>query len=178
MEEEPKKEGAGIQKAQVGPDNTATVTCPYCRLRYKVNALKVQPGGISYKLKCRCGKGYSAFFEFRENQRRPLHVKGFYRKLKEVHVRGTMRTVPASEGGLDKMEVRNISRNGLGFVVPTGHDLKEGDNIEVMFKLDDPEETRIERNAVVRRLSKDNYIGCQFTDVGQFERATGLYIIT
>lgn len=129
-------------------------------------------------MRCRCGKGYSAFFEFRENQRRDLHVKGFYRKLKEVNVRGTMRKVPASKGGLDRMEVRDISRNGLGFVVPTGHDLKEGDNIEVSFKLDDPGETRIERNAVVRRLSKDNYIGCQFMDVDDFERAMGLYIIT
>ena len=178
MNEDSTKKDTGFQKVQVGPDNTATVTCPHCRLRYKVNALKVQPRGVSYKLRCKCGKAYSAFFEFRENQRRPLHVNGFYRKLKEVHVRGTIRTVPASEGGLDKMEVKNISRNGLGFVVPTGHDLKEGDNIEVMFKLDDYEETRIERNAVVRRLAEDNYIGCQFMDVGHFERATGLYIVT
>jgi hypothetical protein len=175
MNGDPTKKNTGIQAVQVGPDHTATVTCPHCGLRYKVNALKVQPCKVGYKLRCRCGKGYSAFFEFRENQRRKVHVKGFYRKLKEVHVRGTMRTAPVSEGGLDRMEVRDISRSGLGFVVPTGHDLKEGDNIEVSFKLDDPGDTRIERNAVVRRLSKDNYIGCQFTDVDDFEGAMGLY---
>jgi predicted Zn finger-like uncharacterized protein len=178
MEEEPKKKDAGIQEVQVGADNTATVTCPHCGLRYRVNALKVEPRGVSYKLRCKCGKGYSAFFEFREDQRRTLRVNGFYRKVKEVHVRGTMRTVPASEGGLDKMEVRNISRGGMGFVVPTGHDLKVDDKIEVMFKLDDAEGSRVERTAVVRRLAKDNYIGCQFMDVGHFDPSTGLYITT
>jgi hypothetical protein len=143
-----------------------------------VNALKVQPRGVSYKLRCKCGEGYSVFFEFRENERRPLHVNGFFRKVKEVHVRGTIRTVPASEGGLDKMEAKNISRNGLGFVVPAGHDLKVDDKIEVMFKLDDAEGTRVERTAVVRRLAEDNYVGCQFMDVGHFDEATGLYIVT
>jgi hypothetical protein len=143
-----------------------------------VNALKVQPCGVGSKLRCKCGKGYSAFFEFRENERRMLLVDGFYRKVKEVHVRGTMRAVPASRGGLDKMEVRNISRNGIGFLVRTGHDLKVDDKIEVMFKLDDEEGTRIERTAVVRRLAEDNYVGCQFMDVGHFDPVTGLYITT
>lgn len=178
MEEGPTKQGTGTREVRVAPDNTAIVTCPHCGLRYKVNALKVQPRGVPYKLRCKCGKGYSAFFEFRENQRRPLLVNGFYRKVKEVHVRGTIRTVPASEGGLDKMAVRNISRNGIGFVIPTGHDLKEGDKIEVMFKLDDEEQTRVERTAVVRRLAEGNYLGCQFMDVGHFDPATGLYITT
>jgi predicted Zn finger-like uncharacterized protein len=178
MEEEPRKEDTGIQKVYVGPDHSATVTCPHCGIRYRINALKVQPRGVGYKLRCKCGKVYSAFFEFRENERRTLLVDGFYRKLKEIHVRGTMRKVPASQGGLDKMEVRNISRNGIGFLTRTGHDLKVDDKIEVMFKLDDEEGTRIERAAVVRRLAKDNYVGCQFMDVGHFDPATGLYITT
>lgn len=178
MNEDRTKKDTGCQKVQVGADNTATVACPHCGLCYKVNALKVEPRGRSYRLKCKCGDGYSAFFEFRENPRRALHVKGFYRKVKEVYVRGTARTVPASEGGLDKMQVKNVSRTGIGFVVPTGHGLKVGDNIEVMFTLDDAEGSRMERTAVVRRVSGEDYVGCQFMDVGHFDEATGFYVIT
>jgi len=177
MNEDLTKKDTGYQTVQVGPDNTVTVTCPHCGLRYKVNALKVEPRGRSYRLKCKCGNGYSAFFEFRENPRRALHVKGFYRKVREVHVRGTTRTVPTS-AGLDKMQVRNISRTGIGFLVPTGHGLKVGDKIEVMFTLDDAEGSRMERTAVVRRLSGEDYLGCEFMDVGHFDEATGFYVIT
>ena len=178
MNDDPTKEDTGRQEVFVGSDNTATVTCPHCRARYKLNAGKMEPRGRTFKLKCKCGDGYSVFFEFRENPRRPLDVKGFYRKVKEVHVRGTIRTVPASEGGLDKMQVKNISRTGIGFVVPTGHGLKVGDKIEMMFTLDDVDGSRMERTAVVRRLAGDDYIGCEFMDVGHFDDTTGFYVIT
>jgi len=177
MEKGPTKKDTGFQEVQVDADYTATVACPDCGVRYRLNAAKVEPRGVSYKLKCKCGNRYSVFFEFRENPRRTLHVKGFYRKVKEVHVRGTTRTVPTSEG-LDKMQVQNISRTGIGFVVPTGHELKVGDKIEVMFTLDDEQRSRIERTAVVRRLSGKDYLGCEFMDVGHFDAATGFYVIT
>jgi len=178
MNKDPTKRDIGCQEVQVGADNTATVTCPHCGLRYKVNAWKVETRGVRSKLRCKCGNGYSVFFEFRENPRRALHVKGFYRKVEEVHVRGTTRTVPTSEGGLDKMQVQNISRTGIGFVVQTEHDLRVGDKIEVMFTLDDAQRSRIERTAIVRRLFGEDYLGCEFMDVGHFDAATGFYVIT
>jgi hypothetical protein len=30
----------------------------------------------------------------------------------------------------------------------------------------------------VRRLAEGNYLGCEFTDVGHFDEATGFYVVT
>jgi predicted Zn finger-like uncharacterized protein len=172
-----RREEENSQSVFVGPDRSATVTCPHCGVRYKVNADKVTARGRSAKLRCKCKGRFSVFFEYRENPRRDLDGKGYYRTIQEVHVRGQYRTVPTSEGFTD-MLLRNISRSGIGFVVPTGHELSVGMEVEVMFILDDEDQTRMERNAVVRRLAQGNYVGCEFMDVGHFDKATGFYVIT
>jgi predicted Zn finger-like uncharacterized protein len=177
MKKDLTKEENTSQSVYVGPDNSATVTCPHCGIRYKVNAGKVTTRGRSSKLRCKCDGSFSIFFEYRENPRRDLDGKGYYRTIKEVHVRGQYRTVPTSEGFTD-MLLRNISRSGIGFVVPTGHELDVGNEVEVMFTLDDEDQTRLERTAVVRRLAEGNYVGCEFMDVGHFDEATGFYVIT
>lgn len=76
------------------------------------------------------------------------------------------------------VKVQNISRTGIGFIVPSGHMLKVADRIEIMFTLDDMEQTKVERNAVVRRLAKANYVGCEFTDIGFVDRTTGFVVMT
>jgi predicted Zn finger-like uncharacterized protein len=170
-----KKDSA--QTVYVDPNNAATVTCPHCGIRYKVNAGKVTARGRNAKLRCKCRGSFSVFFEYREHPRRELDGKGYYRTIKQVHVRGQYRAVPAS-GGFADMLLRNISRGGIGFIVPTGHKLSVGNEVEVMFTLDDEDQTRIERNAMVRRLAEGNYVGCEFMDVGHFDKTTGFYVIT
>ncbi|MBW2565647.1 MAG: PilZ domain-containing protein [Deltaproteobacteria bacterium] len=165
------------QVVYVRQDNSATVTCPHCGVRYKVNAGKVTTCGRRCKLRCKCGHRCSVFFEFRENPRRELYVDGYYRPIREVYIRGAARTGPTSES-LVLVLVQNISRTGIGFVVATGHELKVGDRLEIMFTLDDPEQSRVEREGVVRRLAEDNYLGCEFTDFGHVDRATGFYVMT
>jgi predicted Zn finger-like uncharacterized protein len=165
------------QAVYVGSDNSFTVICPHCRIRYKVNAGKVPTSGHSSKLRCKCKRSFSVFFEYREHPRRDLDGKGFYRTIKGVHVRGQYRTSPTSKR-LTNMLVRNISRSGIGFVVPTGHELNIGDKVEVMFTLDDEDQSRIERSAAVRRIAEGNYLGCEFMDVGHFDKATGFYVTT
>ena len=165
------------QVVYVRQDNSATVTCPHCGVRYKVNAGKVKTRGRGSKLRCKCGDSFSIFFEFRENPRRELYVDGYYRPIREVYIRGAARTSPTSES-LVLVLVQNISRTGIGFVVATGHELKVGDRLEIMFTLDDPEQSRVERTAAVRWLAEGNYLGCEFTDFGHVDRATGFYVMT
>lgn len=177
METDLTDEENSAQTVYVGPNNSATVTCPHCGIRYKVNAGKVKTRGLNSKLRCKCKGSFSVFFEYREHPRRDLDGKGYYRTIKQVHVRGQYRAVPASGGFVDIL-LRNISRSGIGFVVPTGHNLSVGNEVEVMFTLDDEDQTRIERNAMVRRLAEGNYVGCEFMDIGHFDKATGFYVIT
>ncbi|MBW2172669.1 MAG: hypothetical protein JRF69_11995, partial [Deltaproteobacteria bacterium] len=49
------------QAVYVGSDNSVTVICPHCRIRYKVNAGKVTTRGRSSKLRCKCKRSFSVF---------------------------------------------------------------------------------------------------------------------
>ena len=158
-------------------DKSATVICPHCEIRYTVNAEKVTTRGQRYKLRCKCGESFSVFFEFRENPRREHCVEGHYCVIVEVYVRGTLRPIPPSKG-FSRMLVKNISRTGIGFVVPTGHELQIGDKVELMFTLDDTEGSHVERTATVRWIAKRNYLGCEFMDIGHIDQATGFYLMT
>jgi hypothetical protein len=142
-----------------------------------VNAEKVTTRGRRYKSKCKCGQSFSVFFEFREHPRRELYVDGYYRPIREVYIRGAVRADSTSED-LVRVLVQNISRTGIGFVVPTGHDLKVEDRVEIMFTLDDAERSRIERSAIVRRLAERNYLGCEFADFGHVDKDTGFFVMT
>lgn len=171
------EKNGSCQAVNVRQDNSAIVTCPHCEIRYTVNAGKVKARGHTSKIKCKCGDSFSVFFEFRENPRRELYVDGYYRPIKEVYVRGAPRTAPISAGFV-RVLVQNISRTGIGFVVPAGHELRVDDRVEIMFTLDDPEGSKIERTAVVRRLSEENYLGCEFTDFGHVDKDTGFFVMT
>ncbi len=177
MKKNQTEKNGSCQAVNVRQDNSAIVICPHCEIRYTVNAGKVKTRGRTSKIKCKCGQSFSVFFEFRENPRRELYVNGYYRPIKEVYVRGTARTAPTSEGFVQVL-VQNISRTGIGFVVPAGHEVKVGDRIEIMFTLDDAEGSQIERTAIVRRLAEENYLGCEFTDFGHVDKDTGFFVMT
>jgi hypothetical protein len=176
MKTHPKTKETECQKVGVRRDNTAIVFCERCGTRYKVNAGKVKRGGRKSRVKCKQGHSFLVFFEFRENRRRAFFDEGFYRPIKEVVLRGEHRKLPIAEK-FEKMHIKNISRTGIGFVIPDGHELKPGDKIEVMFKADDENRSRMERTAIVRRLAEENYLGCEFTDIGCVDKTTGFLLM-
>lgn len=74
-------------------------------------------------------------------------------------------------------DLRSSVSGYVGFTVPTGHRLKVGDRIQVLFTLGDAKGSRVERTAVVRRLSEGNYLGCEFVDFDRVDTATGFYVM-
>lgn len=177
MKEDKTRKDRGGQQVAVEPDNSAIVTCPNCRVRYTVNAAAVTTRGRTSRLRCKCGHAFSIFFEFRETPRRQHVVKGYYRLFREFYVRGGTRTLRTSEN-FREMLVKDISRSGIGFKTATLHGLNIGERIEVMFTLDDLQETHIERKATVRRVAEGNYLGCEFTDLGYVDKDTGFFVMT
>ena len=168
------KEG-NRQLVYVTQEKSGTLICPHCETSYGVDAEEMKTRGRDLKVRCKCGHIFAVFFEFRDTLRRGLSVSGDYRRLEEGHVRGRGRPISGSDG-VGKMIVKNISRNGIGFVVPTGHKLEVGDKVQMVFKLDDVESTQMERTAIVQRVAEGNYIGCAFTDIGHIETDTGFFI--
>ena len=80
--------------------------------------------------------------------------------------------MPVSWG---EMEVKNVSMTGIGFETLAEHSLKEGDEVTVKFALDDSSRTEVKKRVVVR-VVKDNYIGCEFADFAEFDKALGFYL--
>jgi predicted Zn finger-like uncharacterized protein len=175
MKEDLTEKERNCQLVYVRQEDSGTVTCPHCETSYRVNAGEMKTRGRDLKVRCKCSHIFEVFFEYRKNPRRELSVRGHYRRIEEGHVRDSCRTIPESEG-LNNMLVKDISRNGIGFVVPTGHNLDVGDRVEVMFTLDDAQSTRMERSAIVQRVAEGNYLGCEFTDVGYIETDTGFFV--
>ena len=75
------------------------------------------------------------------------------------------------------MVVKNISLSGIGFETLTGHQLKVGDEVTVKFALDDVSHSVIKKKVIVR-VVKDKYLGCEFKEPAQYDKALGFYLIT
>ena len=62
------------------------------------------------------------------------------------------------------MLVKDVSPSGIGFTTLTTHSLKEGDKVKVKFSKGSGPASEVEKTAVVRRMDKGSYVGCEFAD--------------
>jgi hypothetical protein len=63
---------------------------------------------------------------------------------------------------IEKAIVVDLSTDGCCIHVSDGHDLRRNDTITLVFKLDNPDRTEIQKEAVVRWVI-GNFIGCKFS---------------
>lgn len=135
-----------IRKVHVDRDDKGIVECPYCLSSRIVDATRFRNREV--KVRCICRKTFSVSFEWRGSFRKEVYFDGYYSKLsarKEWH----------------RMLVKNISETGIGLTTPTDN-LREGDKVKVKFMKGDTKTSEIEKTAIVRRVAKDNYVGCEF----------------
>ena len=74
------------------------------------------------------------------------------------------------------MRVKNLSRDGLGFIASGLHELKENQILLVEFRLDDQKKKKIAQKVRICTVN-DEYIGCKFVDLGLFEKELGFYLL-
>jgi predicted DNA-binding antitoxin AbrB/MazE fold protein len=139
------------RKVHVSKDDMALLECPYCRSSRIVNAAKYRNRKDPLKVKCICRKTFNVAFEWRGARRKETYLDGYYSKL------------PARKDW-NRMRVKDLSETGVGFTTLTTHDLKEGDKVKVKFRKDDGKYSEVEKIAIVRRVLKDNNVGCEFGD--------------
>jgi hypothetical protein len=135
--------------------------CPFC------NASTLEPGKSfpihkSIWINCPCGKSYELIVEHRTDFRKKTSLSGIYWKKTspDVFQNGT---------------VSDLTLNGCCLLAPDRHALHLGEHIQLVFRLDDPKRTKIEREAVVRRI-KENTVGCQFIGTPAFDPELGFYV--
>ena len=152
------------EKAFLNPDNTAVLKCPHCGTARTVNVAKLDNRRGPLKVRCTCRSAFRVWFEARKSYRKETCLHGDYAKL------------PAEGEEWTRMVVRNISITGVGFETFAKHNLNKGDTVQVKFILDDKTQSEVKKKAIVK-VVKDKFIGCEFTDHDQHDKALGFYLM-
>lgn len=150
-------------KIFVRPDNTATFICPECNAASRASVARYLHKKHFLKIRCKCGTPFAVQLDFRRFYRKTTRLPGTYRVIDP----------PGAGGGV--IQIHNISQNGLGFLVSGIHSMKIGHTVELEFNLNDKHMTKLNKKAIIRLIEK-NYIGCQFIDEQEVEKALGFYL--
>ncbi len=127
-------------KVLMNEKNMATFICPKCNKVKAANVSKYKDIETAVKIKCSCpcGHSYSVILERRKHNRKQLNLIGNYVSLKDNN-RGTMIVV-------------DLSRTGLGIELSVEQKLDIGEKLFLEFRLDDKQNSKIEREVDVRSI--------------------------
>ncbi len=73
------------------------------------------------------------------------------------------------------MQVRNISRSGVGFSISGKHNITIGQKALLNFRLDDKKQTVLTKKVIIKNVRK-NTIGCEFINQSQIGKDLGFYL--
>ena len=147
-------------RAFVAEDGTAAFVCPNCGMARNVSVVSYRGYKHSLKIRCRCQQTFTIDLDFRSSHRKPTNLQGFY----EI-----------TSGGGGRAVIKDLSKNGVGFMASGAHSVRVGQKILVNFALDDKNNTPLRKTAVVRSVDK-NRIGCEFKKDQAFEKGLGFYL--
>jgi hypothetical protein len=129
-------------------DGIATVTCPACYdvVRLETRLFKKN----SLPARCKCGEKFNLKLEARRHYRKEFNTTGAYR-------------IYAIEGiNIGKINIKNISRTGVGFTVTDPEKMRIGMKMTICFSAHNGKKYDLEKKVVARNIDK-NYIGCDFS---------------
>jgi hypothetical protein len=143
---------ASMQRVFITSNNTATFACPQCKRMRTVNIADYAglDKAVQIKVRCPCGHKYPVMLERRRQFRREVAFPGTYTRI----VNGR----PMDQGA---MVVRDVSRTGLKIQVADALRLNAGDTLDVVFCLDDPHQSQIRKQVVIRKI-EGFHLGVQF----------------
>lgn len=152
-----------IEKVYVNQEGIAVLKCPACEKVKQTKVGKFKGARHILKVRCSCEEIFLVNLEFRKSYRKELSLQGKYILLPdEVHH--------------GRAQIVNISKSGIGLQIPGIHRLQEGEKLLVSFVLDDIHTSKIEKKVVVR-LVNGNYVGCEFIEASNHDKAIGFYLM-
>jgi len=119
-----------------------TITCLACGVKRSVNMDKYgdEIGGKTLNAQCRaCTAVFRATFDFRRHRRVQVHLPG---RLLQLRTREEV----------EPIVVTSLSVSGLGFVTAPGASVCVGDKYEVVFVLDDEDQSILFEEIVITRV--------------------------
>jgi PilZ domain len=144
-----------------------TVTCSSCGNKRVLNMLKysgrfANMGDKSLKVKCKCNHVAEIICEFRKFPRVKVNLKGtlFQRSTKKP---------------FGNVTIDSLSLGGVGFFLHSSLAVKKGEIFELLFTLDDAEQSVVREEVTVRRVH-GNAIGVEFRDKNKYNYELDFYI--
>ena len=153
-------------KTYVRPDDTAIITCPHCTRQKTVPVSSCKGSKSRIKVKCGCKNIFTVNLEFRKKFRKKTNLLGKFTNYSQRNYRGDI-------------IVKNLSTDGLEFITTDTAKFKNGDKVEVSFKLDDANRTTIKKRVIVRNVLKKS-VGCEFEISSQYapDSSLGFYLMS
>ncbi len=152
---------SGMGKTFVSENGLAAITCPNCGITKQVPVADYRGSKQKLKVRCRCQQTFTVQLEFRQFHRKHTELSGIYEIL--------------SDSGGGRAAIKDLSKNGIGFMVSGVHNVRVGQHLSINFSLDDQKQTPLQKQAVVRSVKK-NRIGCEFKKDQAFEKDLGFYL--
>ncbi len=152
------------KKIYINEDNKACAICPQCGkvktidvLRYGDTDRQVRVG-----IECICGCSYTVFIERRKYYRKETDLSGVCANFDSMEIR--------------EINVKNLSRTGVGFTINSPIPISPGDILKVRFVLNGKKRVIINEEVVVQRINKD-YIGAGFRRIKELYPDLGYYLM-
>jgi hypothetical protein len=128
-------------RVYLNANREGTITCLACGVKRSINMSKYGDdiGGKTLKAQCRaCAAVFCATFDFRRHCRVHVHLPG---RLLQLRTREEV----------EPIVVTSLSVTGLGFVTAPGASVRVGDKYEVVFALDDEDQSVLFEEIVITR---------------------------
>lgn len=153
-------------KTFISPDDIAAITCPKCSKARKISVTKYRHKRHKLKIRCSCHYVFGVLLDFRKHYRKETNLQGTYKMI-------------APAVGAGRLNILNISRNGVGFSIGISLDgayaITPGQKMSISFQLDNKKQTSIQKLVTVRNVN-DIYIGAEFHADSAFEKDLGFYL--
>lgn len=131
---------------------TGTITCLACGVKRSIDMSKYGEdiGGKTLNAQCRtCTAIFRATFDFRRHCRLHVHLPG---RLLQLRTREAV----------EPIVITSLSVTGLGFVTAPGASARVGDKYEVVFVLDDEDQSVLFEEIVITRV-RGTRVGAAFS---------------
>jgi hypothetical protein len=141
---------AATRYIDVNSDGLALIECPACGRKSPsgVNAFKGVTNVVS--VYCGCGDFFEIALDFRKARRVDVGFTGYY-------------SMSAKPKSWSYMKVTNVSMGGISITLVGVFSVKENDELQVEFTLDDFPPSAIKKKVVVKSV-RGNTLGCKFVE--------------
>ena len=168
----------------VSQTGNVIVQCPQCESSKEISVAACKGKKFSMKVKCHCGHIFPINLDFRRHHRKhtllhgnyqktDLNLESYYEKLPPKSV--TVFQHPQIED--TNCTVVNISVGGAGLKIPGPHGIEEGDELFLLFNLDNKKRSLIQGIVTVKTV-RGNVIGAEFKEKADFNPELGFYLMS